>query len=75
MEKNYYSIHPNKTKRKIVQLGKFYSPERIRNLAKKMSQAMSYDLHREIEIMEIYTKGFRKDNLIGAIGDVAYLSE
>lgn len=75
MKSNYYSIHSNKTKRKIVQLGKFNSPERIRNLALKMSAAMSFDLHQSIEYMEIYTKGFRKDNLIGAIGDVAYLRE
>ena len=69
MAKNYYSIHPNKSKRKSIQLGMFLSPERKRNLALKMSQAMSYEFHKNIEYMEIYTKGFRKDNLIGVIGD------
>jgi predicted Zn-dependent protease with MMP-like domain len=67
MSKNYYSIHRNKSRRKVIRLGKYLSPEQKRNLALKMFAAMPNGLKKDSEDMVIFTKGFRKDNLMEVI--------
>ncbi len=63
MTKNYYSIHSNKSKRKNIDLGKFLSPERKRNLALKMYNQMTDEFKKSSSEMIIISKGFRKDKL------------
>lgn len=64
---NYYSIHRNKSKRKVIRLGKYLSPEQKRNLALKMFAAMPDGLKNDSQNMVVFTKGFRKDNLMEVI--------
>jgi predicted Zn-dependent protease with MMP-like domain len=66
---NYYSIHRNKLKRKVVRLGKYLSPEQKRNLALKMYAAMPDGLKNDSQDMVVFTKGFRKDNLMEVISE------
>jgi predicted Zn-dependent protease with MMP-like domain len=64
---NYYSIHRNKSKRKVIRLGKYLSPEQKRNLALRMFAAMPDGLKKNSQDMVIFTKGFREDNLMEVI--------
>ena len=69
MSKNYYSIHRNKLKRKVVKFGQYLSPEEKTNLALKMFDAMPDELKNDSQKMVIITKGFRKNNLLKVISD------
>lgn len=70
MAKNYYSIHSNKSKRKNIDLGKFLSPERKRNIALNMFNQMPDELKKNISEMIIISKGFRRDKFKQVLGPI-----